>query len=322
MKVFVTRTIPEEGLRRLKEIAEVRVYSKDNIIPRKELEKGVQWADALLCLLTDKIDDKLLDLNPKLKIVANYAVGFDNINIKAASARGIPVANTPGASTDAVAEHTIALMMSIMRRIAEADKFVRAGKYKGWQPYLLLGSEVQGKTLGIIGTGRIGSGVARRAVKGLGMKLIYTDVQRNPELENNFGARFVPFGILLKESDVVSLHVPLLPSTRHLIGAEQLKMMKKTAYLINTARGPVIDEKALVSALKKKQIAGAGIDVYEFEPKLSPGLAKLDNVVLTPHTASSTMECRIDMARVAVDNVLAALRGERPPNCVNPEVFK
>lgn len=321
-KVFVTRNIPEPGLALLRKDCEVRVYPKDRVIPRKELLNGVRWADALLCLLTDRIDAAALAANPELRIIANYAVGFDNIDVKAATARRIPVTNTPGVLTDAVAEHTFALMLAIARRIPESDRFTRAGKYKGWEPMLLLGTELKGKTLGILGLGRIGMGVAERAGRGMGMKLIYNDRKRDGAFERAFGARFVSKEGLLRQADVISIHVPLLPETHHFIGARELGMMKKTAYLVNTARGPIVDEKALVEALKRKKIAGAALDVYEFEPKLAPGLAKLANVVLAPHTASATWETRSAMAELAAKNILAALRGERPPNIVNPDVVQ
>ena len=317
MKVFVTRKIPEAGLKLLRKKHTVKVYPKDKVISRAELIKGVKWCDALLCLLTDKIDAQVMDANKKLKIIANYAVGYDNIDAKAAAKRKIPVTNTPGVLTDAVAEHTFALMMSIAKRIPESDKFSRAGKYKGWEPLLLLGSQIRGKTLGIVGLGRIGFAVAEIAVKGMGMKVIYNDIRKNPQFEKQFKAKYVSKEQLLKTADFISLHVPLLKATYHLIGAKEFKMMKKTAYLINTSRGPVIDEKSLVRALKQKQIAGAAMDVFEFEPKLAPGLAKLDNVVLTPHTATATIETRNAMAELAAKNILAALAGKKPPNKVN-----
>lgn len=296
----------------------VTIYPKDEIIPREKLLKGVRGVDALLPILTDKIDEEVLRAaGPQLKIVANYAVGFDNIDLEACKKRNVLVANAPGPEiVQAVAEHTFALILALAHRIVESDKFTRAGKYKGWGPQILLGTDVYGKTLGIVGLGRIGFAVTDRAVKGFGMKTIYNDVKSNPDFEKKYGARYVDLPTLLKESDFVSLHVPLLPSTRHLISAPQLKMMKKTAFLINTARGPVVDERALVAALKNKKIAGAGIDVYEHEPKLTSGLTKLDNVVLTPHTASATIETRQAMSRAAAANIIAALEGKTPPNLV------
>ncbi len=319
-KVFITRQIPDAGIKLLKKSCEVRVYPKDQIIPRKELLKGVTWCDALLSLLTDKIDKEVLDANPKLKIISNYAVGFDNIDVAYATSKGIPVTNTPGTLEDAVAEHTFALLLAVTKRIVEADRFTRAGKYKNWEPMLFIGTQLKGKTLGIIGLGRIGSLVAEKAVA-MGVTVVYTDIKRNPEFETKFQAKFLSKESLLKTADFVSLHVPLLPSTRHLISSRELKTMKKTAYLVNTSRGPVVDEKALVTALRRKQIAGAAIDVYEFEPKLSAGLAKLNNVVLTPHIASATIEARQAMSRIAAENILAVLGGKKAITAVNKEVY-
>jgi len=322
LKVFVTREIPHAGLDLFKKNFIVRIYPKDNTITRRELEKGVKWCDALLPLLTDKVDSKLMDLNKKLKVIANYAVGFDNIDVKAATQRKIPVTNTPGVLTDAVAEHAITLLMSIARRIPESDSFTKKGKYKGWSPMLLLGTELKGKNLGIVGLGRIGTAVAERAVKGLGMKILYNKRHADKEFEKRYGAKFVKLQELMKSSDFISVHIPLNPETRHFIGKKQLAMMKKTAYLINTSRGPIIDEKALVQVLKKKGIKGAALDVLENEPKLTPGLNKLENVVLTPHTASGTIETRSAMAILAVKNIIAVSQGKIPPNIVNKEIFQ
>ena len=322
-RVFVTRKIPDQGIRLLKEAGcKVTVSTKNGVLSPAELRRHAKNADALLSLLTDKIDADFIGDNMHLKVIANYAVGFDNIDLKAATAARIPVSNTPGVPTDAVAEHTFALMLALARRIPESDSFTRAGKYHGWQPELLLGMELQGKTLGIVGLGRIGFGVAQRAVKGMGMTVVYTDIKRNLEFEQQFGGVFMSLEELLKTADVVSIHVPLLPTTRHLISTKQLSMMKKSAFLINTSRGPVVDEKALVAALKKKRIAGAGLDVYEFEPKLVAGLVKLQNTVLTPHTASATIEARQAMGLLAAKNILAVMVGQTPPTVLNPEVLK
>ncbi len=321
-KVFITRHIAEEAIRHLKQKYEVKVYPEDRAIPRKELLRGVKWADALLCLLTDKIDKKVIDANPKLKIIANYTVGYDNVDLKYATQKGIPVTNTAGSSDDAVAEHALTLMLALAQNLIVVDTFTRQKKYHGWKPYLFLGEQLKDKVLGIIGLGRIGSSLAGRAHAGLGMKVIYHDVVRNAQFEKANGAKFVPVNTLLKTADFVSLHVPLLPSTRHLISTKQLRMMKKTAYLINTSRGPVVDEKALVRALQKKVIAGAGLDVYEFEPNLAPGLEKLKNVILTPHTASATIEARKNMANIAADCIIDVLEGKRPKYVVNPEVYE
>ncbi|MBI4152410.1 D-glycerate dehydrogenase [Candidatus Woesearchaeota archaeon] len=320
-KVFITRKIADSGIQLLKKTCDVRIYPQNQPIPRQELLRGVKWCDALLPLLTERIDKEVLDANPKLKIVANYAVGFDNIDVTSATSKSIPVTNTPGVLEDAVAEHTFALLFAISKHLVEADRFTRRGKYKSWEPLLFLGPQLKGKVLGIVGLGRIGSSVAEKA-RAMGMQVTYTDVQRNPAFEKKFQARFVSKEVLLKTADFVSLHVPLLPATRHLIGAKELRMMKKTAYLINTSRGPVVDERALVRALQKKMIAGAGLDVYEFEPKLAPGLNKLPNVILTPHTASATLEARQAMSVIAAKNILAVLRGKKAPHAVNPEVYK
>ncbi|HJV33230.1 MAG TPA: D-glycerate dehydrogenase [Patescibacteria group bacterium] len=316
-KIFVTRKIPKVGIDLLKASGhQVRVWPKSAVIPRKELLKGAKGAEAVLSLLTDKIDDAFFDAaGRQLKIVANYAVGYDNFDLAAFKRRGVLAANTPGVLNGAVAEHAVALMFAVAKRIPESDRFTRAGKYKGWEPELLLGTELAGKTLGILGLGRIGAGVAKRA-KGMDMDVLYYDVKRNEAFEKELGAKYATVEELLGSADVVSLHVPLLPSTRHLIDAKRLKTMKRTAILVNTSRGPVIDEKALVAALKARRIGGAGLDVYENEPKLAPGLAKLPNVVLTPHTASATVETRDAMARLAAQAVLDALAGKTPTNLV------
>lgn len=318
----MTRKIPKKGIQLLRKHFLVKVYPKDQVIPRKELLKEVKQCDALLCLLTEKIDAEVLNANPKLKVISNYAVGYDNVDVKAATAKKIPVCNTPGVLENAVAEHTFALLLALSKRITEADRFVRAGKYKHWEPLLLLGIELEGKTIGIVGLGRIGAGVAERARLGMGVNVLYHDIKRNKEFEKKYQAKFVSLPELLKRSDFVSLHVPLLPSTHHLIGKEELRLMKKTAYLINTSRGPVVDEKALVAALQKKHIAGAGLDVYEHEPKLAPGLKNLKNVVLTPHTASATIEARTAMSELAARNIIDVLQGRKAKFTVNPEVYE
>lgn len=273
--------------------------------------------DAVLCLLTDKIDDAVLAAaGPKVKIFANYAVGVDNVDVKAAQKRGIMISNTPGVLTETVAEFTIGLIFAVSKRIVEADEFTRKGKFVGWAPMLFLGSDLKEKTLGIVGLGRIGGEVARRMHDGFGMNIIYYDANRKKELEKLYHVEYADLETLFKTSDVVSIHVPLLPATRHLIGAKELAMMKPTAYLINTSRGPVIDEIALVEALKNKVIRGAAIDVYEKEPALTPGLAELDNVVLTPHIASASLETRSKMAEMAAENIITALEDRTPPNLV------
>ncbi len=317
-KVFVSRSIPGDGLALLRQSCDVRIGVTKGICTKKKLIAGVKWADALLTLLTDKVDADVLGANSKLKIVANYAVGFDNINVAEATKRSIPVTNTPGIMTESVAEHALALMLALGKRLIEADAFVRKGKYHGWDPELFLGTQFYGKTVGVVGVGRIGS-MFCKAANALNMKILYCDMVVS-DIETLYGAKKVELDELLRQSDVVSIHVPLMPSTHHLIDASKLKMMKNTAFLINTSRGPVVDEKALVVALKKGVIAGAGLDVFEFEPKLAPGLAKLKNVILTPHIASGTYEARNEMSLLAAKNILAALNGQTIPSLVNKEV--
>ncbi|MDZ4285122.1 MAG: D-glycerate dehydrogenase [Patescibacteria group bacterium] len=318
--VFVTRRIPEEGLFVLREAGhEVVVSERDGVLTRDELLGALQEKqyDAVLCLLTDKVNDEVFDAAPNAKIFANYAVGFDNINLEEAKRRGVAVTNTPDVVNDTVAEHTIALMLSMTSRIAEGDRLVRAGKYEGWAPMLLLGTDMKGKMLGLLGAGRIGQRVAAIAHHGLRMRVIYYDIRQNPDIEKSCGASFrASVEDVLREADVVTVHVPLLDSTRHLINAERLALMKKSAYLVNTARGPIVDEKALVKALENKAIMGAGLDVFEEEPALAPGLAALENVVLTPHIASASLEARAAMARVAAENIIAVLSGAEPKNRV------
>jgi len=321
-KVYVTRQIPEEGINLLKKFCRmVEVNPHDSPLTYDELLMQVKGRDAILTMLSDRIDERLMSEAKSLKVIANYAVGYDNIDIKAATAKGIVVTNTPGVLTDSTADMAWALLFSIARRIVEGDKVTRVGKFVGWAPMFLLGRDVVGKTLGIIGAGRIGTAMAMRS-RGWCMKVLYTtQSNRNAVLEEMLGAKRVDLETLLKESDFISIHTPLSEKTRHLIGAKEISLMKKTAYLINTARGSVIDEAALVNALKNKQIAGAGLDVYEEEPKLKPGLAELDNVVLAPHLGSATVESRTKMAVMAAENIIAVLNGQKPKNCVNPEVF-
>lgn len=318
MKVFVTRKIPLVGLDLLTSAGhEVIVSEFDRPLTRDELKVKVAGVNAILSQLVDKIDAEIMDAAGKqLKVVANYAVGYDNINVKDAEMRYVLVTNTPDVLTDAVADHAFALMMAAARRVAESDRFSRAGKYTGWQPFLLLGQDVFGKTLGIVGSGRIGSALAARAAKGFGMKILYNDQKPNEALEQELGAKFVSIEDLLKNSDFVSVHVPLLDSTRHMFSTKQFETMKKTAVFVNTSRGPVVDESALVEALKNSDIFAAGIDVWEFEPKLTPGLAQLENIVITPHTASATVGARANMSRVAAENIIAALKDSVPPNLV------
>lgn len=320
-KVFVTHSLPGNAVDELKGKCEVLVNQKEKL-SKKELKQAIADVDGFICLLTDKVDAGVIKAGKKLKVISNYAVGVDNIDVKSATKRKIAVTNTPGVLTQAVAEHTFALLMAIARRIPESDWFTRKGKYKGWKPNLLLGVELKGKTLGVIGMGRIGSVVAKIARQGYEMKVVYYTEHRDEQTENEIGAKYSTFEEVLTNSDFVSIHVPLTEKTRHLIGEPQFAMMKKTAYLINTSRGPVVDENALVKALQNKTIAGAALDVFEFEPKLAPGLNKLDNVVLTPHIASATMEARSAMAEMAVENLLAVLEGRKPLSIVNPEVLQ
>jgi glyoxylate reductase len=321
--VYVTRRFPDSGILALKKKGyAVEVYPEDQIIPRKLLLQKVRGVDALLSLLTDRIDDEVLKAaGPQLKIVANYAVGFDNVDVAAAKKRGIVVTNTPSDKVnEAVAEHTFALMISLARRIPEADVFSKSKKYTGWSPNNFIGTDLYGKTLGIIGAGRIGAAAARRGVKGFGMRLVYSDMRACPQIEKELGAKRLTMEKLLQTSDFVSLHVPLLPSTRHLISIAELTLMKKTAFIINTARGPVVDEKALLRALKTKRIAGAGIDVFECEPAIDCDLTdnlelrSFPNVILTPHIASATIEARQAMSLVAAQNIIAVLSGNPPLN--------
>jgi len=316
-KIFVTRQIPEAGIKLLQEKGyEVEVFSRDEVIPREELLASVKGRDAVLCLLTDKMNAEVFEAaGPQLKVVANYAVGFDNINLEDAKKHNVFTTNTPDVLTETVAEHAFGLILSIAQRITEGDRFTRAGKYKGWAPMLMLGNDVSHKTLGVLGLGRIGSRVAHHGARGFDMNVIYYDVKRNEAFEKEYGAEFVADPEeLLKRADFISVHVPLLPTTKHLINAERLKMMKPTAYLVNTSRGPVIDEAALADALKNKVIRGAGLDVFENEPQLAPGLAELENVILTPHAASATEETRAKMSEVAALNIIDALEGGRPRN--------
>lgn len=322
MKIYVTRPIPQVGLDILRRVyPDYKMNQEDRVLERRELFAAVKGLDGLLSLLTDRIDGELLDAaGPQLKIVANHAVGFDNIDLKAATERGVLITNTPGVLTDATADHAWALLFAVARRIPESEIFLRAGKFKGWGPLMYLGGDVTGRTLGVVGAGRIGHHMALRS-HGFQMRVLYADEFVNTGLEKEIGAQKVSFEELLRESDFVSLHVPLLPSTRHLINATTVRLMKPSAYLINTSRGPVVDEAALADALRAGVIAGAALDVFENEPAVHHGLLNLPNVVLTPHTASATIATRNNMATMAANNLLAGLKGERPTNLVNEEVW-
>lgn len=324
-KIFVTREIPERGLKLLYDAFgqdSVTVSPQDAVIPRDKLLAGVKGVDALLPILTETIDAEVMDAaGPQLKIIANYAVGYNNVDVKAATERGIPVTNTPGVLTETTADTAFGLILAAARRFGEGERIARAGQWAGWGPMQLLGVDVHHATLGIFGMGRIGQAVAQRA-KGFNMKVLYTDSSRLDEsLEKELNATSVDMDTLLRESDIISIHVPLLPETRHAFGAEEFKKMKKTAVLVNTARGPVIDEAALAKALHDGEIFAAGIDVFEEEPKIHPELLKCENAVLIPHLGSASWETRSRMAEIAATNIVNVLTGKKPITCVNPEVL-
>jgi len=321
--VYVTRKIPQPGLDLLANAGlDVEVNPYDKVLSQEELTKTVRGRDGVLCLLTDRIDDEIMEsAGAGCKGFANYAVGYDNIDIKAATSRKLPISNTPGVLTDATSDQAWALLFSTARRIVESDRFMRSEKWQGWGPMQFLGADITGATLGIIGAGRIGTSMAMKSV-GFNMRVLYYDIQANEELEKSTGARKVDIDTLLKESDFVSVHITYTPETTHLLGEREINLMKKSAVLINTSRGPVIDETALVKALKEKSIFGAGLDVYENEPKMTEGLKDLSNVVVCPHIASATTKTRATMATMAAENLVAMLQGERPPNIVNPEIYK
>ncbi|MGB9885035.1 MAG: 2-hydroxyacid dehydrogenase, partial [Methanomassiliicoccales archaeon] len=305
LDVLITRKIPDAGLDILRNEVNLDIYEGDIPIPRDELIRRIKGKHGLLCLLSDRIDREVMEAaGAQLRIISNYAVGYNNIDVEEATRRGILVTNTPGVLTDATADLTWALIMACARRIPESDRFVREGRFVGWGPMLMLGHEVYGKTIGIIGLGDIGTAVARRA-KGFGMRILYHNRKRNIDGEREVGAVYVPLETLLRESDFVTIHVPLTQETFHLIGEKEIGLMKKNAILINVARGEVVDEKALISALKEKRIAYAGLDVFENEPHINPELFALENVVLTPHTGSATYESRNRMAVMAAENLLA-----------------
>lgn len=318
--IFLTRQIPEIGMKMLRDaFGNFDMHTEDRIITHEELLKAVEGRDGVLCLLTDPVDEAVFRAaGPQCKIFSNYGVGYNNIDVAAASKLGIMITNTPGVLTDATADCAIALLFAAARHIAAGDKFTRAGKFNGWGHMHFLGQDITGKTLGIIGCGRIGSTVARKMAKGFGMKVLYFDNNQNHELEQETHAEKVTLEELLKESDFVSLHVDLNPTTHHLIDEKALGLMKKSAILINTARGPVVDEKALVKTLKEKKIYAAGLDVFEQEPALSPGLIELENVIILPHLASATYAARDAMAKMAAQNLIDGLEGRMPKYCVNP----
>jgi glyoxylate reductase len=320
MHVLVTGNLPDTEIDRIEREHRVQVHRGDCPMERRDVLDSIGDKQGLLSMITDRVDAELLDRAPELRIIANFGVGYNNIDVTAATRRGIMVTNTPGVLTDATADLTMALMLAVARRVVEGDLRTRQGRFRFWAPFHFLGHEITGKTLGIVGMGRIGRAVARRAA-GFDMRVLYHN--RNPLAEEEARALQVHYAelkTLLQEADFISLHTPLTPRTRHLIGSRELAWMKSDAFIINTARGAVIDEQALVEALEQGRIAGAGLDVYENEPALTSGLERLDNVVLLPHVGSATVETRCRMAAMAVDNLLAGLQGRTPPNCVNPNV--
>jgi glyoxylate reductase len=320
-KVFATHPLFEPAREILEESCEVEYWTKPDRPPRPELLQLLKDKDGLVCLLTEKVTEELLRAAPKLRIAANVAVGFDNIDVAACTARGVVATNTPGVLDETTADFAWTLMMAVARRLGEGEALARSGIWQGWSLDQLVGTDVWGKTLGIVGFGRIGRAMARRA-SGFQMNVIYTDAVRAPEAaEKELKAEFREMNALLAESDFVSVHVPLLPDTRGLFDAPKFYRMKPTAFLINTSRGPVVDEAALVAALEAGKIAGAALDVYENEPFIHSGL-KRANVVLAPHLASASRETRTKMACMAAQNVVALFAGERPANMLNPEVFK
>jgi glyoxylate reductase len=321
-RVLVTREISAEAIARLKQYFVVSANQNDDPVSPRQLLQKLKGMDGAITLTTDTIDDGVLARNPQLKIVSNVAVGYNNLDVGAATRRGVMMTNTPGAVDDATADLTWALILAAARGLTFADRAVRAGRWKRWRMMEFLGQDIYGKTIGIIGFGRIGRGVARRAM-GFDMKVLYASRSRASDaMEQEFRASYVDKQTLLRESDVVTLHLPLFPETRHYIGGTELALMKKSAILVNASRGPIVDEKALVRALKAGRIAGAGLDVYENEPVLAPGLAQLPNVVLTPHVGSGTYATRLKMSNMAVANCIAGLTGQRPPNLLNPEVSR
>ena len=319
----VTRRIPEPALDLLRQAGDVWVSPDDRPLETDELHRAVAGADVALTLLHDRVDDAFLDAaGDQLRAVCNVAVGFDNIDVPAATKRGVLITNTPGVLTEATADLAMTLILAVTRRIGEGERLIRNREPWSWHMFMLLGMGLQGKTLGVVGMGQIGVALARRA-RAFGMEIVYSDARpASEEVERELGARRVELDELLPAADVVSIHAPLMDSTRHLINAETLGLMKESAYIVNSARGPIIDEAALVDALKAGKIAGAGLDVYENEPEVHPGLLELPNVVLLPHLGSATIETRTAMGVLAAQNAVAVLNGERPPTPVNPEVLE
>jgi len=322
-RVYVARRLPDPAMDRLRQHVDMTVWPTDELPPPREvLLREAAVSDGLLSLLTDRIDGALLDAAPRVRVVSNYAVGYDNIDVAAATSRGVVVTNTPGVLTETVADFAITLLLAVARRVVESDRYTREGRWKSWEPLLFLGQDLYGATLGLVGLGRIGTAVARRA-HGFDMRILYHDVVRREDLEHDLGLEFTSLEDLLRRSDFISVHTPLTPQTRHLISTDQFRLMKRTAVLVNTARGPIVDPDALYRALADRQIWGAGLDVFEVEPvPADHPLLRLDNIIVAPHIASASVETRAKMALMAVDNLLAALGGQRPPNFVNPDVWE
>jgi glyoxylate reductase len=322
-KIVVTRRIPDPAVELLREAGDVWVSPDDRPLETDELHDAVKGADIAVTLLHDKVDDAFLDAaGDQLRAVCNVAVGFDNVDVPAATKRGVLITNTPGVLTEATADLAMTLILAVTRRIGEGERLLRAREPWSWHMFMLLGRGLQDKTLGVVGMGAIGQSLARRA-KAFGMEIVYSDArQASEEVERELGAKHVELDELLRSADVVSIHAPLMDETRHLINAESLGQMKETAYLVNSARGPIVDEAGLVDALKSGQIAGAGLDVFENEPEVHPGLLELDNVVILPHLGSATIETRTAMGVLAARNAIAVLKGERPPTPVNPDVLE
>jgi glyoxylate reductase len=323
LRIYVTRQLPERGLRIIRKYFDTEVWPEYAPPPKEVIVEKAKNVDALTTLLSDRIDAEVFDAARKLKIVSQLAVGFDNIDLSEATRRGIYVTNTPEVLTDTTADFAWALLMAVARRVVEADKYVRTGQWKvAWHPDMMTGRDIHGATIGIVGAGRIGYAMAKRA-KGFDMEILFYDVIPRPEMEKDFAAKSMDLDNLLKEADFVSIHVPLMKETHHLINEQRLKLMKKTAYLVNNSRGPVVDEKALFKALKEGWIAGAGLDVFEQEPTpVNNSLIKLDNIVVAPHISSASFETRSKMAEMVADNLVAFFEGRKPPNLVNQDVLK
>ena len=320
-KLYVTRAIAQQAMDELYKFAQVIFNPEDRPATRAELLAGAQGCHGILGMLSDKIDGEVMDAaGPQLKVIANYAVGYNNIDVDEATRRGIAVINTPGVLTDATAEVAWALLFAAARRVPEGERMMRAGAFTGWAPKLLLGQQIVGATLGVVGAGRIGEAFAMMS-RGFNMEVLYTGHHTNTRMEEELGARRVELDELLTRSDYVSLHVPLTAQNHHLIGDAEFDRMKKTAILINTARGPVVDEKALVRALKAGKIAGAGLDVFENEPAFEPELAELDQAVILPHVGSATVQTRLAMGRILCENIALVARGDAAKICVNPQIF-